>query len=159
MNVMHKIEELRMEEKVIQDIVTKIDLNKGFVYEIEVTKQAKKDTKPGQYVTNCLLCNFTCHIQCVFEKDEDKCKCSAMDQISGLCKNCVEHCHWTSHVNNPYYFVLYKKTETRTSEDLRTRYETACAGKSATETMVINLKSDIQRLELQAQTMIREAHA
>ena len=27
-------------------------------------------------------------------------------------------CHWTQHVNDPYYFDLYDKMETRTSRDL-----------------------------------------
>ena len=79
--------------------------NKDFKYTIKTTKQRKVDLQ-GQdvYVTNCLICNYTCHETCGYANDGDKFKCSAMDHQGDIqrahCAVCVKKCGWQDHVNN-----------------------------------------------------------
>lgn len=128
-----KLEELRQEEIIFQQCEAEIATNKDFRYTIEVTKQRKMDLPTGQYVTNCLTCNFTCHENCVYSDNDDKYKCSAMDGggiENAKCRLCPKGCFWQNHVNNPYRFELYKESEERTSEELRKKYKTALEGKN-----------------------------
>lgn len=36
------------------------------------------DTEPGQFVTNCTVCNKTCHVRCGIAPPESKEGCCAM---------------------------------------------------------------------------------
>ena len=116
-----KIEELRHEERILKEHESDMLTNKDFTYTVPITKQRKIDLSPGHYVTNCLTCNYTCHEDCAFNNNDDKWRCSAMDDgdvDTARCRLCPGGCHWTEHVNNPYYFELYQEDEERTQEDL-----------------------------------------
>ena len=128
-----KLDELRQEELVLQQREAEIATNKDFKYKVEVTKQRKIDLPTGQYTTNCLVCNFTCHDNCAYPDDDDKYRCSAMDNggiENAKCRICPKKCFWQNHKNNPYRFELYKENELRTSEELQAKYKTALQGKN-----------------------------
>lgn len=126
---------------------TLIEQNKDFIIKVPVTKQRKKDTPPGQYTTNCLNCNYTCHDNCIYANNEDKRECCAMNK-SGDCQVCPGRCVWSKHVNNPYIFELYEEVEVRTSAELKDRYDTARKGESRAETMIANIKDELNTLEI-----------
>ena len=128
-----KLDELRQEELVLQQREAEIATNKNFKFNVEVTKQKKVDLPTGHYVTNCLVCNRTCHDNCAYSNDDDKYQCAAMDNggiENAKCRICPKHCFWQQHVNNPYCFELYKENEVRTSEELQKKYKTALQGKN-----------------------------
>ena len=134
-----------------------IEQNKDFSIPVCITKQRKIDTPPGRYTTNCLNCNYTCHDNCVYSKDEDKKKCCAMDDKTGNCKVCPGNCVWSKHVNNPYIFELYQEKEVQTSFELKERYDTAKKGESQAETMIANIKAELEALEVRVLKRVDQA--
>ena len=49
-------------------------------YEVDATvaESEKEDLQQGTYVTNCRVCNVTCHDNCQIPNDDDKAGCAAM---------------------------------------------------------------------------------
>lgn len=149
-NGIAKIDELNQEEQVLRAHEADILKNKDFTYKVTIAKHKKVDISgQGRYVTNCRKCNFTCHKSCVYASDDDKHKCSAMDSrgaSDASCRVCPGQCHWTLHNNNPYYFETYEEEETRTSDDLKKRFQDATAKKSGVHGMVAKLEKELEVL-------------
>ena len=152
-----KIEEMRQEENILKQRETEIEQNKSFTYSVDVTKAKKKDLGgTGQHTTTCRRCNFTCHTSCAFANDNDKKLCCAMDW-SGYCKVCTKQCHWQEHSNLPYIFEYETVSETRTSEDLKKRYEVAKSGKNLVEGMIEKLEEDLTEMHNNVLSMMFKA--
>ena len=152
-----KIEEMRQEENILRQHETEIEQNKSFTFSVEVPKARKKDlTGKGQYTTTCLRCNFTCHPDCAYANDDDKQSCCAMDR-SGYCTVCTDHCYWTSHSNLPYIFEYETVTETRTSEDLKKKYEVAKSGMNKVQDMIGKLEGDLTEVHNNVLSMMFKA--
>ena len=132
--------------------------NKDFKYTVTITKQRKVNLRSGHYVTNCLVCNYTCHEDCIYSNDCDKWQCSAMDDgdiNTASCRVCPGGgCHWTQHVNNPYYFELYQENEVRTQEDLRQKYAQAAEGKVHVQAMIKTINNRLSQLDEHDMEMI-----
>ena len=45
------------------------------------------DKKPGQKVTVCINCTYTCHEECYFQNNDEKKGCGAMND-EGNCNFC-----------------------------------------------------------------------
>ena len=146
-----KLDELRQEEIILKQRQAEIEANKNFTYKINVTKQRKIDLSRGEYVTNCLICNCTCHYPCFIPKDEYKNGCAAMNS-NGYCNVCS--CYWDQHVNNGYRFELYDDKETRTSEELRKKYKQAVSGKSQVESMISNIENYLENVAEEVFAMV-----
>ena len=157
-----KMEELNKKEVILKQKESDILANKDFTYKVKVTKQRKMDIQgTGRYVTNCLTCNFTCHYPCGTPNNDNKHQCSAMDsggQSDAKCTVCPGHCHWTQHVNNSYYFELYDEMETRTSPDLKARYQEATSKKANIEDMVSNMQKELDKLTNSIFNKIQQIH-
>ena len=158
-----RIEELRREERILKERENDILTNKDFEYTVTITKQRKVDLETGHYVTNCLTCNFTCHEDCTYVNDEDKWRCSAMDNgdsDTAMCTVCPGKCTWRKHVNNPYYFELYQEDEVRTPNDLMQNYEEAVQGKIRVESMITTIEDRLMQLDqfvMQMMSEVRES--
>ena len=151
-----KIEELRREEDILKDNIL---TNKDFEYTVTITKQRKVDLATGHYVMNCLFCNFTCHDDCTCANDEDKWRCSAMDNgdfDTAMCRVCPGKCTWKKHVSNPYYFEIYQEDEVRTQDDLKRNYEEAVQGKIRAESMIETIENRLLQLDQYVMQMISE---
>ena len=159
--VLSKMDELQQEEVILKQRESEIIANKNFTYEIKVTKQRKIDMKgTGRYVMNCLRCNYTCHDNCSCSNDEDKRKCSVMDNgghSDAKCTVCPGHCPWTHHVSNSYYFELYDEIETRTSQDLKKRYQEATLKKAYVEAKVSKMQNELGDLTQLVLSKIQQA--
>ena len=59
-----------MDSRIVDSSNYKIKSN-GYLIEKEMLKS-------GEYVTNCVICNVTCHFPCFVPEDKDKADCSAM---------------------------------------------------------------------------------
>lgn len=143
---LHKIEEIRKEERILKDREADILANKDFEYTMTVNKQRKIDVPTGTYVTNCLTCNMTCHEVCRIPNDDGKYGCWAMNgggQSDAHCRICPGGCFWQKHVNNSYRFELYQEDEIRNSADLKDRYDQAVEGKTKVEAMIDNMESEL----------------
>lgn len=95
-----KLSELQKELDIFKKHKDDIENNEDFEYEVEETKLVKVEVKPGQHVTTCLNCNFTCHENCSQADDMNKHLCSAM--TNGYCTVCTNKCIWSDHKNTRY---------------------------------------------------------
>ena len=148
-----KMDELRQEERVLKQHETDIKANKDYAYEVVLDKQRKVDLT-GEYVTNCITCNYTCHYPCY---DPDTKNCPAMDRSTKNCTVCPGQCYWDHHFNNPYRFELYQEKETRTSHDLKAKYDDAKTGMLDSNTLIDQLKSDLAKIQTRVENMIKQA--
>ena len=97
-----KIAMFRQHKNILQKHKNDKELNKDFKHETDcIDKIEHLYPEPGYFVTNCTQCPNapSCHDKCIYERDEDKDKCSAMDS-SGYCIKCK--CHWSKHQNMTY---------------------------------------------------------
>lgn len=154
---LNKIEEMRKEEIVMQQREMEIETNREFTYDVEIDIPRKIDISgQGRYTTTCLKCNFTCHANCAYADDGDKYMCCAMDS-SKYCKICPGHCYWDQHKNLPYLIEFETVVETRTSEDLKKKYETAQKGKLKVTDMLAKLDEFLENAHTNVLTMIYKA--
>ena len=155
---LNKIEEMRQEELVLQHHVKEIETNKDFTYEVEVTKPSYVSLQgTGRHTTTCLKCNYTCHQDCKIADDSNKRRCWAMNKETGNCRICTLSCIWSDHKNLPYLIEYETVTETRTSADLKAKYETAVSGKTKVEGMIQQLEEFLQNVHTSVLTMINRA--
>jgi len=152
-----KIEEMRQEENILKQRETEIETNKAFTYTVEVTKPYEENLRgTGRHTTTCLHCNFTCHENCAYANNDDKRHCCAMGS-SGNCRVCTKECHWSQHRNVPYIIRYKKETETRTSDDLKEKYDTAVSGKTKVQGMIDHLEEYLVNVHTKVMEMIVKA--
>lgn len=158
-DALSKIDTLQKEETLLNKKQSEIIASKDYSYKVKVTKQRKVNLKDGTFVTNCLVCNVTCHYPCRITKDGQKYKCTAMDKggkDNAKCNICPKKCPWGKHINNQYYFKSYTEEETRTSEELLKRYKVAKDDKDAVERVIEGLHDDLADLSKSVYCDIRE---
>ena len=154
-----KMDELRQEERVLKQHETEIKANKDFVYEVVLDKQRKVDLKPGEYVMNCVTCNFTCHYPCTLCNGPNKKNCVAMDSSTECCTVCPGQCYWENHVSVNFRFELYQEKETRISDDMKAKYDDAKTGMFDSCTLIDKLKSDLANIQIQVEDIFKQARA
>ena len=103
--------------------------NKDFEAEVTVAGSKKEYLPQGTYVTNCRVCNHTCHENCAIPNDEDKHRCWAM--TDGNCRICQRKCHWSEHSNMPFKFVATQHKEKRKAADIEAKYKEALRERGA----------------------------
>lgn len=67
-----KLDSIRQQLDKIEIEKKKINGSKNFVIESDVPKLTQIKLKTGEYVTNCLVCNYTCHYPCYIPDDNEK---------------------------------------------------------------------------------------
>ena len=152
--------ELQQERQLLKKHEADIIANKDFTYSYTAMKQRKVDLPVGVYTTNCLNCYRTCHENCPYANDEDKRNCSVMDNPGSqdaTCTVCPKKCSWRYHVNNPYKFEFYEETETHTSHDLKSRYESANTNKREVEAVINKFEEESKILNRAALQNIKDA--
>ena len=150
-----KVLELKQQLDFCKKYDNEIESNVNSEYTVEETRQEKIDIPKGQYVTNCLHCNVTCHERCTIKDDENKMRCSAMDK-DGNCRVCSRNCVWSEHKNTPYIFKCFTETVTKTSADMKGRYEKAMGEKLTKEKYIEKLSNDVDDLLEHVSEMINE---
>ena len=147
-----KINELRQERQILKDHKADVLTNQVFTYKVEVTKQREINLPSRTYTTNCCTCDYTCHDDCKYNDDDDKFRCSAMcsgrGTLSATCGICPQKCSWKEHKNNPYRFELYQDYETRTSDELKTRYKLAMSSKEQLEGVLEDIKKELDTMNM-----------
>ena len=98
--------------------------NKDFEAEVRVAGSKKEDLPQGTFVTNCRVCNITCHDNCGIQNDGEKYYCWAMEnktESKASCRICQRKCFWKEHSNMPFKFVVTYKTEKKTASDIKVK--------------------------------------
>ena len=154
--ILSKIDTLKQEEKVMEQHEADIKGNKDFTYTVTEPQVVQHDlTGKGVHVTNCLICNFTCHKRCKIARNEAKEKCRSMKD--GYCTVCPQKCFWDKHRNTPHWFEVQEVTVKKTLNELKKRYEDAMSGKATKEKIVSIIRSEIVERYRQVFLMIRTA--
>ena len=146
-----KLEQLRTEVQVVLDHQTDIARNQDFTYKVNEDAIVQHNLEPNTYVTNCLLCNMTCHKPCIYPDDEDKHKCSAMDNggiEDAKCQVCIKGCHWKQHKNMQYYFTTKTTTVTKTSDELKQRYQDANGKIKSAQQLVNGIVNEFEAVQI-----------
>ena len=153
--ILGKIGTLQQEKRITEQHEAAIAANKNYKYSVKEPRIVKHGTLPGQYVINCTKCNFTCHQNCDIADREDLWKCVAMKR--DYCTVCKLKCHWSSHVNNPFWFEAQEVTVEKTYYELKKRYEAALSGKSNKENIVSMIRAEVATSYQEVFLMIRQA--
>ena len=162
-SVMSTMDELQQEEKVLERLqVEATDLeNQDFKYTVTVVHQRKIDLDPGEYVTNCMKCNFTCHYPCTLPNNDQKWRCAAMNWLqarkNSVCGVCPGKCEWRIHENTQYRIEGYEKEEERTLDNLLEKFETVKSDKDAVKVTVEKIRQKVEELQAEVYVMICEA--
>lgn len=141
-----KLNDFLREEAVLTKFKDQIEANKNFTWKDTETRQRKIDLNRGEYITNCLTCNRTCHYPCGIPNDGDKYNCDAMrgDKNNAVCTLCS--CLWYKHCNNTYRFELYPVEVKKTYENIKKRYEDGIQGKIKVESVINCLNKELEEV-------------
>lgn len=154
-----KMEIIRQHKLVLIKYEAQIIANKDFTFSITIPYYETIKLNPGQYVTNCLYCNTTCHFPCAYSDNDDKQYCGAMSNrgSSATCDACKNHCSWKMHKNTGERFELRQKTEIQNKDDLKKNYDNASSGKSSYETMIDNSQSQLEDAHANLHLLVEQA--
>ncbi|XP_060601645.1 uncharacterized protein LOC132754913 [Ruditapes philippinarum] len=139
------VEVLKSEKNVLQQHKTAMEANKN--YEVEVTEPIEiKTLIPGRvHNTKCDNCYVKCHPHCVFEDNEEKRFCWAMDG-NGKCRICPDKCEWTAHKNDAFTHTHGTRKVMKTLNELKDKYNDASGKAKSHEEMVAKNAARLQEL-------------
>ncbi|XP_063049338.1 uncharacterized protein LOC134443507 [Engraulis encrasicolus] len=140
------MEEITMTQAILDKNKIQIEANKDFHYEVEVEKSKKVDIPTGTFITNCHACNHTCHYPCLVITDGDK-KCCDIMSDDGQCNVCPGKCALSSHSNVTYRWEIKRVRESRTYQELQSRFEAALGEKMSKEKMMIQLELESHQVQ------------
>ena len=114
------IEVMKQEINVLKINADLINKTKNFKIKTKRPNVTRENLPPGRHTTTCLICNFTCHSNCIFSNNEDKKLCCSMN--NGYCVVCPKRCGWKEHVNVPYIIKHTEIEVEETVEELKKKY-------------------------------------
>ena len=135
------MENIRKEIAYIKSNKDKIDQFKDFNYKYKEPKVTKKNLNQGQYTSNCIICNNTCHFPCYIPEDSNKIRCSAMGN-DGFCTVCKGKCKWDQHKNLNFIYEYEEVEKIKTSEELRKKYVESSSDLKQSEQILKGLEDD-----------------
>merc|ERR1712217_286508 len=150
--VLGAAETLRQESALLACLDDEMTAAADFAYTVKIDKFKKHPVPSGVNTTTCTQCDWTCHESCCYANDSEKASCCVMS--GGQCTRCPKKCHWSLHQNLPYTLEWYTVDETRTADDLKTRYVSAQSGISAKEQIVEGLLEDVEKAQTLALSLI-----
>lgn len=120
-----KMDEIQKYRDVLSEHETSIDNKENVDYEIQVAVMKKVGIKhgSGKYLTNCQVCQMTCHYPCAFREDQDKRRCSVIDGKTGFCRECPNKCSWSVHFSQTFRWVYDMETRRGNVDGLREKYD------------------------------------
>lgn len=137
-----KSAELKRQLEIFEKNKNEIEENQNFEYTVDEVRQEMILLPDKQHVTNCLICNTTCHENCKIADDDKKQNCWAMDK-EGNCRICPENCNWSQHKNAKYFIKYVTETVTKTYAEMKERYEGALNKKLTHEQYINRLSLDV----------------
>jgi len=152
-NIRQQLDKIQLEKK-------KIDGSRNFIIESDVPKLTQIKLKTGEYVTNCLVCNFTCHYPCYIADDNQKSGCAAIDSSTGKCEVCPKKCHHSHHKNAGYRIEIKMVKEKTTLKDLEKKFYDSKSNLSRFEQIRNGLYNEFKSIQvkcLQVQEEIKRS--
>ena len=149
-----KLDQLKMEQQLLKHHQADIDKNRDFTYEVDEWMIGVEKLPQGENAINCGHCKLTCH--------SGKCRhlpglCRAFNWLNE-CRCCPYRCAWSWHEKQAFKYVMESVKVTRTSSQLKRRYEEA-EGKKLTAKQLIEKCSDefevVQTVTLQLMEQAR----
>ncbi|XP_068076385.1 uncharacterized protein [Danio rerio] len=137
-----KLDEIRKTRAALEQNKAKMDANKDFQYEVQITVPKQIENNTGYFLTNCQTCNFTCHDSCAYANDSDKHMCWAMKD--GMCTVCPGKCVWNVHFNQKYKWDYVKEKRKETYQELKKRYEEAHGEVMTKEKIFAELENELE---------------
>ena len=132
--------------------------NENTEYEVTEDKIVKVDLEPGEFVTNCLECNRTCHYPCYIQNDEEKYNCAAMNRGNSpedtSCTVCPQNCHWQQHRNMSFRLDVQSETVKKTYEDIKARHQEFLDKHKGQMTIVEALEQESQEISEEIQAKV-----
>jgi hypothetical protein len=150
-----ELDEMEKEERILNQFKLDIEANREYTITIRLQKAEQVPSPPNRFVTNCIICNMTCHRNCSYKDDEDKIHCCAMRD--GHCKVCPGKCFWREHKNQPICWEFKEVEEVRTADDLKRKYQGAVSGQANHQTMLANLTKKYNNVKAQLRKHVEDA--
>uniref|UniRef100_A0A4W4DXT1 Tr-type G domain-containing protein n=1 Tax=Electrophorus electricus TaxID=8005 RepID=A0A4W4DXT1_ELEEL len=141
-----KLDEIKMTSVALEQKQYVMKENENFEYQVDTPKYEKVNIEKGKFITNCIVCNYTCHYPCAIPVDKDKAMCSAMK--NGCCAVCPGKCLWNVHHNMAYRIEIKTVKETRTYNELKNKYETALGEKMTIEKIMQQLEKEYYDVQI-----------
>ena len=151
---MNKLNTIKQEREILKRHKEDIKAKKDFTYEVDEVHMYQVELEPGVYVTNCMVCNRTCHFPCGIPDDQKKQNCAAIDRA--LCTICPKNCHWSVHKNNNFRFDTYTMKVTKTYEELKKKYEIAQKEAEKHKSVLGKVKTAFTSLGQDVMTMVHD---
>ena len=134
-----KIEELKEEEKIVNQHMADINAYQEFNYTVDAAKPRPVEHKES---TNCTKCWFTCHenCSCPLSADEEEVNCVSVQKR--ICTVCPGECNFSYHTRSAvkYEFCIVK--DKRSSETLMKQYSMT-PDEYNTDTLVAKLRNTV----------------
>lgn len=111
----------------------------------------------GQYVTNCVDCQTTCHENCQILFDDNKRNCYVIDG-TGHCTVCPQKCFWTIHKNNGYVFKVENIKVTVTIAEMKKSYEEAVEKQMTDEEYIESMTDSLEYMSNKIWEMLEESN-
>ncbi|XP_032872058.1 uncharacterized protein LOC116969298 [Amblyraja radiata] len=151
-----KLEELKKSQQVLNQNQSKLEENKDFEYEVDVTvKQKSKLGSNAPLVNNCTVCEYSCHDPCPYAGYVFKYWCTSMDGW-GNCKVCPGKCSVLKHLREEYRYVCVTKNEKIMYNKLKEKYEKAYGEKMSQQKFMESLEQEFAEVENTVLEMIQE---
>ena len=153
----NKITSLSNEKDILDEHKDVIQASKDFKYQIDEDTVVQVDIREeSHYVTNCLVCKYTCHIDCGIPNDDRKMWCCAMS--NGHCTVCPGRCYWDRHTHGNFYYEPRRVTVKKTYRDMQMKHTTCkdiSQGKTIqAEVIFAGIDKELQELRKEAFAMI-----
>ncbi|XP_051808950.1 uncharacterized protein LOC127535328 [Acanthochromis polyacanthus] len=151
-----KMEEIKETTKQLKDHEAEMKRNENFEFEVTVTKPYQHDISgTGNFITNCQVCDVTCHYPCPIPNDADKAGCAAMR--NGSCTQCPKKCIWSVHFNQKYRWEYKQVTEKKTMKVLKEKFLKAKGQKMTVQEVIDGLKAEYDRLQTEEVKLIQKS--
>ncbi|XP_055521578.1 uncharacterized protein LOC129715747 [Leucoraja erinacea] len=151
-----KLEELKKTQQVLNQNQSKLEENKYFEHEVDVTvKEKRKLGSDDSLVNNCTVCEYSCHDPCMYAGYILKYWCSSMDW-RGNCVVCPGKCASQNHVREKYRYVCVTKKEKKTYIKLKEKYEKAYGEKMSLQKIMEKLEQEFAEVGNTVLELIQE---
>uniref|UniRef100_A0A8C1GSQ5 AAA+ ATPase domain-containing protein n=1 Tax=Cyprinus carpio TaxID=7962 RepID=A0A8C1GSQ5_CYPCA len=154
--VEQKQNELKQTKEALEKNKEYVKDKKNFEYEVKVQYKDRVDIDPKRWrltkkATCCTVCEENCHYPgCWWAKDLSWCSMMKDDH----CTVCTNKCHYSKHVKEAKIYESKTKTEKRTYEDLKKKYNVKI-GDSVS--MATKMEEKLQKLETEKVKLVIEA--
>ena len=141
---LRKLDQLKMEQQLLKSHQADIDKNRDFTYEVYEWMIAKEGLYPGEYAMNCSNCKLTCHL------GQYKNMMGVWGALSfgKDCRWCPYKCPWSRHVKTNFKYIMVSVKVTKTSSQLKRRYEEATGKKLSAEQLIESCSQEFEYAQM-----------